>query len=270
MQLLSFGNVQLEYDEVGSGEPLLLIHGGAVSDTLLRLLSEPSLASSHRVIFYRRRGYGGSSRGTGPFTIEQQAADARGVLQHLGIRQAHVAGHSSGGVIAIQLALDAPDIVGSLVLLEPALVSLVPSGRAMLGSFMSAQSMHQDGDHAGATDAFLSGAMGAGYRQPLEDAVSSLAFERAVADCDALFEIDFEALQHWRVSSKDAAQIEQAVLLVVGEKSLPVCHEVHSLLRAWLPHAQEFEVENADHAHPYTNSRVLAEHLAQFLDGHGL
>ena len=53
-----------------------------------------------------------------PFMIGQQVADARALLRHLGITRAHIAGHSYGAAIALQWALDAPDEVQSLALLE--------------------------------------------------------------------------------------------------------------------------------------------------------
>ena len=110
MKLARLDGVDLEYDAVGSGEPLLLIHGSFVAgDSYVPLVTEPSLAGRWRMIRYHRRGYVGSSRATPPFTIGQQAADARALLGHLGISRAHVAGHSYGGAIAIQLTLDAPE-----------------------------------------------------------------------------------------------------------------------------------------------------------------
>ena len=93
MQFVQLDDVTLEYDEVGSGDPLLLIHGGLI-DTFFPDPAELSVANSHRVISYHRRGYGGSSRATAPFTISDQAADARALLQHLGVSCAHLAGHS--------------------------------------------------------------------------------------------------------------------------------------------------------------------------------
>jgi pimeloyl-ACP methyl ester carboxylesterase len=112
----------------GSGESLVLIHGSIVADAFSPLLDEPSIADKYRVILYHRRGFAASSRATPGLTIRQQAADCRALIQHLQIPRAHVAGHSYGGAIALQWALDAPEDIHSLALLEPALVNSVPSG----------------------------------------------------------------------------------------------------------------------------------------------
>src|SRR5438270_11018414 len=124
--------VELEYTVQGTGEPVLLIHAGVFADWFVPLLQEPRLAG-YRLIHYHRVGYAGSSRPAGAVSIADQAAHARALLRSLGIDRAHVVGHSSGGNIALQLALDAPEMVASLTLLEPALVD-VPSGAAFFGT----------------------------------------------------------------------------------------------------------------------------------------
>ena len=93
-------------------------------------MREPALAR-YRLIRYHRRGYAGSSKPEpgASVSIGKQAADAVALLRHLRIERAHIVGHSYGGVIALQLALDAPQVVHSLTLLEPARVGFVPSGQ---------------------------------------------------------------------------------------------------------------------------------------------
>src|SRR5690349_17953707 len=81
----------------------------------------------------------------------EQAADARALLRRLGIERAHVVGHSAGGPIALRLALDAPEFVHSLALLEPALMD-VPSGPLFAEAVGPAFRIYQAGDKAGATD----------------------------------------------------------------------------------------------------------------------
>ena len=61
----------------------------------------------------------GSSRTPVPFTIADHAADAKALLTALGVARAHVVGHSVGAMVALQLALDAPELVQSLVIMEP-------------------------------------------------------------------------------------------------------------------------------------------------------
>ena len=128
MQRVNLDGVDLEYTVQGSGEPLVLIHGAILADAFSPLLAQPRIANTYRVIAYHRRGFAGSSRASAPFVIGQQAADARALLRHLGITRAHIAGHSYGAAIALQWALDAPDEVQSLALLEAPLFEGIPGG----------------------------------------------------------------------------------------------------------------------------------------------
>ena len=105
MQPVQLNGAELEYEVVGSGEPLLLIDGGLIADALFPLLAEPRISGSYLLISYHRRGYAGSSLATAPFTIGQQAADARALLRHLDIPRAHVAGHSYGGQYEVSYCL---------------------------------------------------------------------------------------------------------------------------------------------------------------------
>jgi pimeloyl-ACP methyl ester carboxylesterase len=268
MERAHLDDLELEYDVVGAGDPLLLIHGGYIA-TFFPQPAELDIASRYRVISYHRRGYEGSSRSKAPTTIGQQAADARALLRHLGISRAHLAGHSFGGAIGLQLALDAPDLVGSLALLEPALVSATPSGPMFVEAFAAIRSMYDSGDRAGATDTFLTAALGPEYRQLLEKMLPG-AFEQAVAHSETAIGTEQGALQEWSFTAEDAARIQQPVLSVLGMESIPICGEIHSLVKQWMPHAEELVVPDANHALPYMNPRAVAAGLAQFLDRHPL
>src|SRR5881628_2633312 len=117
---------ELEYEVRGAGEPVVLIHPGHFADWLTPLLDEPRLRDRYRLLWYHRVGCAGSRRTAGPVSLAQHAAHCRSLMRHLGIERAHVVGHSSSGNVALQLAMDAPDAVHSLAILEPALFS-VPS-----------------------------------------------------------------------------------------------------------------------------------------------
>ena len=121
MQHATVNGAELAYEVAGQGEPVLLIHGGGISDAYVSMLDQPALAK-YQLIAYHRRGTGQSSDGEGPNPtgLSNEIADAVGLLQHLDINSAHVVGHSGGGRIALALTIDAPAMVHSLVLMEPA------------------------------------------------------------------------------------------------------------------------------------------------------
>lgn len=129
MDIAQVNGVELEFEVKGSGEAVLFVDP-IVPDAFLPLLSEPPLSDRYRLIRYHKRGYGGSTRTSSPVSIADHAADAAALLDYLEVRRAHVAGHSSGAAITLQLAVDRPQIVHTLVLLEPSLFT-VPSAPAL-------------------------------------------------------------------------------------------------------------------------------------------
>src|SRR5712691_9354262 len=99
MQRARVRGIELEYDIQGSGEPVVLLHGGLLADENTPLLSQTALTSNYKVINYHRRGFAGSQRVPGPpATVEDQVADCHALMRHLGVKRAHVMGHSLGGV----------------------------------------------------------------------------------------------------------------------------------------------------------------------------
>jgi pimeloyl-ACP methyl ester carboxylesterase len=246
----------IAYEECGAGEPVVLIHAGLCADWFAGL---PDLAGSYRLIRYHRAGYGESDRIEGAVTVGRFADHCRALLRHLGIERAHVVGHSSSAVIALQLALDHPEVVRSLALLETALLA-VPSG-PFAGQAMRA---YADGDRAAAVDIWMRGVCGPGYRDVF-DAVLPGAIDRA--DADTFFEQELPAVRAWSFGPAEARAVTCPVLLVVGERSRdvsPAFGERHALLRAWLPHAESFELPAANHLMHVQNPGALTERLAAF------
>ncbi len=112
----------LYYEVRGEGPPLLLISG--LGTNSLTWLSVRGVLSRHfRVITFDNRGAGRSDTSKTPYTIADMAADARGLLDNLGIGRAHVLGHSMGGYIAQELAIGYPEVVDRLILADTAPVS---------------------------------------------------------------------------------------------------------------------------------------------------
>jgi len=108
-------DARIWWDQDGTGDPILLIMGHAYgADMWYR--TAPELAASYRVIRFDNRGAGRSSDPPGPYPMRLMAEDALAVLDAAGAASAHVYGVSLGGAIALQLALDHPGRVRSLIL----------------------------------------------------------------------------------------------------------------------------------------------------------
>jgi pimeloyl-ACP methyl ester carboxylesterase len=264
-------NLELEYELQGSGQPVVLIHPGHFSDWFEPLMDELLALDRYRVLRYHRAGCRGSSRLAGPTSIGQHAAHCASLLRHLGIERAHVVGHSSSAIVALQLAIDVPGVVGTLALLEPALMH-VPAGHTSRAFVATAVQLYRSGDRSRAIDTFLRGVCGPEYRAVL-DGVLPQSFDRAVADADMFFERELPALQQWSFTSEDAARITQPVLAVVGELSAQsdcIWEQRQQQLLSWFAHAEPSVLPDATHLLEVQNAGGMAEALQGFYRRHPL
>jgi len=116
MSTLKRPDVDLYYEVSSQGPPVLLIQGiGVVGEAWRPQVG--ALRHRFQTLIFDNRGIGKSIPCTGSISIEAMAEDARALMDAAGWESAHVVGHSMGGVIAQQLALDAPRRVRSLSLL---------------------------------------------------------------------------------------------------------------------------------------------------------
>jgi pimeloyl-ACP methyl ester carboxylesterase len=254
----------------GTGEPVVFIYGAFMADTFRPLVDEPGLTERYRLITYHRRGYVGSSRADRPLSVVQQAADCRELLRYLGVERAHVVGHSYGGAVALQLAVDAPDVTHSLTLIEPALIAN-SSAQAYRESLVRAAERYREAGAAVVVDDFLQ-ARWPGYRRTL-DRVLPEAFAQAVADAGTWFDYEQPGLLEWQFGEAEARRIDQPTLCVLGGGSdalSPRFGEAHRLLLAWLSDAEGFVMPGATHLMQLEDPRGTAAALSGFWARHPL
>lgn len=266
MKRAKLTGVELEYEVKGSGEPLLLISTGPIADSFTPFLSAPALVKRYRLIVYHQRGQVGSTRTPAPVSFAQHAADAAGLLHHLGIRRAHVAGHSTGGDIALQLAVDRPDLVHTLVLLEPALLG-VPGAATFFEKAGPALAAYGSGDREGAMAAFLSMVGSLDWKTcaaALGEHVPG-GVAQAMRDADTFFESYLPALNAWQFGRNEAAKISQPVLSVLGTRTDPLFVEGQALLHSWLPQAEDLVVEGLGHLLHMQRPEPVVRGVAAFL-----
>lgn len=242
---LSLDGIELSYTDLGSGDPLLLVHGtGAYSAIWGEAAAR--LADSHRVIVYDRRGFG-ASQGKRAKRLHQHAQDAAALLEHLGAAPAVVVGWSGGGPIALDLAASRPDLVSSLVLIEPAVsLSLAPSvGTVRMSSQMQFRwRIRRDERAAAATmyrwaNSYTSGG-NAFDRLPLDEQEGMLAHSRSTL-------LEMDQLIRPFPSSKAVSRIGCPVTCLQGSLSEPVFPRALRRLQRRLPQTKVVEIEGGAH-----------------------
>ena len=103
--------LDIHYSEQGSGDPLVLLHGGLLTTDLTFGPVQAELAKGRRVIGIELQGHGHTADVDREFTLADLASDVVGVLDHLGIERADVFGFSLGGVVTMELLTGHPQRV---------------------------------------------------------------------------------------------------------------------------------------------------------------
>jgi pimeloyl-ACP methyl ester carboxylesterase len=117
MSYVGVGGVTTWYAEHGTGDPLVLLHGG-FSDASEFGGTIPALAEHFHVFTPERRGHGHTPDVPGPISYDLMAADTAAFLDNLEIGRSHLVGHSDGANVALLVALSRPDLVDRLVLIS--------------------------------------------------------------------------------------------------------------------------------------------------------
>ena len=266
---------ELEYEVRGEGEPVLLIHGAHVAVAFVPLMNQSAL-DDYQLIRYRRRGYADSAPAQGPLEeyIAGAAADAAALLDLLEIDRAHVVGHSAGGVIALQLAIDRPERVGSLALLEPALL-MVPSAEKLGEKLQPAVDHYEAGEPAAGVDAFMSVVAGTEWRDLVSAEVPG-GVAQAKADAATFFELELSAVAAWEFDESKVGAIDHPVLYLWGGESGVVMsvediyREGRDHVKSWFPQTEEHYIEGINHALQMQEPQAVAEGIAEFLKRHPL
>ena len=263
---------EIEYFEQGTGDALLLVHAGVFADWFAPMAAGPTL-DGFRVIRVRRAGYGPNAP-KHPLTLPEHADHLRALADFLQIKSLHLVGHSLSGLIAMQLASDHPELIRSMVLLEPA-----PCGPLQVPAFAEfaeryatpAMQAFAAGRLEDAYDTFMRGMCGAQHREVIEHSMGKPAYERIVRESSVFFRDEVPAAIQWTLGAAQIARIRQAVLIVEGSESSrqgSISGQVSESAKALLPQAEFVMIEGVNHMMPVQDPDGVGRVIAAFARRH--
>lgn len=260
MQTIDANGTRIAYTTAGENGPkVVLIHGlgGSADATYGDVIDR--LSSEFQVLAFDNRGVGGSAVPDGPYALADFARDAYALMRAAGFDRAHVVGHSLGGMIAEQLAVDHPDAVLSLVIAD-APGTLAEGARA---SFRSRADTVEQGGAAAIVEGVLANGIGTQAKERRPQAVEK--FKRSLLESDA---------RAYAASCRAAADLDlltrlQAyqgpVLVVRGEQDSGVPLEAAQTLARAFANGRFEAIPGSGHNSPFENPEVFAELVLQFV-----
>jgi pimeloyl-ACP methyl ester carboxylesterase len=245
---------ELDVWVMGDGDPVLFIHGGVARDLVKPLADELVRAGGYSAIHYGRRGHGGHGLPGEAADIPGQATDVVKILDSLGIDKAHVAGHSFGGNIALELAIRVPDRLLSATLLEApfAQTDAMQQGLKDLGAAMSLiAGKYTNGDVDGAVTTFWEFTSEVeGLAEIIEPVLPDGARDLAAVDLGTWLQVDLPAMGKWMADPAAVMDITTPIAWIGASDSAPVFTESRALLQQWLPATRTSEIVGVGHYFP--------------------
>ena len=116
-KLRPVNGLELYYEVHGTGDPLILLHGGLGGAVEFGQLM-PVLAEKHQVIAVEIQGHGHTADIDRPLSYKSMADDVAALIEYLELENADVLGYSLGGGVALQTAIQHPEVVRKLVLIS--------------------------------------------------------------------------------------------------------------------------------------------------------
>ena len=277
-QRVAVNNAELRYAVVGTGEPILCIHGTNMADALITPLRfYPPLFDDYQIISYYRAGYNGSTSHKSSVSIEEGAEHAKQLLDHLGIEKAHIMAFSFGGVIAMQFLLSYPERAHSAILLEAYLPREAPAGvQANVDAYMRAMALYEAGDKLAAAQGYMGDVCGPSFLSAVDMTGPRDVWKRVEQAADTVFTVDFPAIVAWKFKMSEAERLvahkpRMPVLAVMGldsESAMPGFRETQEFLMRWLPQAERCGIPNATHGLQVMNPVAVGEAAHTFLKKH--
>ena len=259
--------VRLFYEVLGSGEPLVLVHGSWGDHHNWDELA-PLLAAEFQVVAYDRRGHSDSERPAGQGSVHEDVDDLAALIERVADGAAHVVGNSFGAAISLRLAARYPEQVRTVTAHEPPLVMLLASNPAteavvadVAARIASVTGLLAADEIPAAAQQFVETvALGPGQWPLLPPELQQTFIRNAATFLDE--SNDPEALT---IDLATLRNYSKPALLTQGTASPPFFGLILDQVAAHLQRAQRQVIDGAGHVPQTTHPQQYAEALIRFL-----
>ncbi len=249
---------EIVYESAGAGEPVVLIHGlgSYIGDWKPQI---DALSRAFRVIAIDLRGHGRSGKPAGPYSIPLFAADVAEVADSLRFGPAHIVGLSLGGAVAFQLAVDRPELVRTLTIINsgPAFVMTSLALRFAIALRLVVLKVFGLKTLGGMIVKKL-------FPKPGQEPLRRAFLEHYVLNDRSAYEASTRALVGWTVADR-LQEIRCPVLVISGDRDYTPVAAKEPYVAA-LPNARLVVVPDGGHActieRPDEVNRLLREFFA--------
>ena len=252
----------LYYEVKGRGFPLVLVSGGGLMDSRAWDQQFEHFSMHYRVIRYDVRGIGKSTRPGQKFSHGQ---DLFALLNLLKVKKAHVIGLSFGGSIALDFALDHPDMVDHLVLVASGTSTDSKGaanlqGLAWLSSIAKKDGIAKMVELVSNTPSFIS----------KDNLAAQEKIRKNYLDNHDIFENDFPLVNLWEPTAPSAAgrlsEIRVPVLIMMAENDIPAYKEITDRMAGGMKQAKIIVIPGAAHAINLDKPREFDDAVLAFLN----
>jgi pimeloyl-ACP methyl ester carboxylesterase len=262
--------VALHFEEVGSGDCLVLTHGSWTDGTGWAQAVE-RLADRHRVVVWDRRGHSRSAAGDGLGSRAEDAADLAGLIEHVSDAPVHLVGSSYGSIVSLTVVAERPDLVVSAAVHEPPLLGLLEGtqGQGIAAELARSEAelsvvreLLESGDHQSAAHHFIEHvALGPGSWDQLPEAFRAVLVANAPTYLDEMR--DETALS---IDTAALATTSVPLMLSRGTESPPLFAPVIREVASLVPTARVEVIKGAGHVPHSTHPDEWVARLTAFHD----
>ena len=256
------GDIEIAYKMLGKGDPILLYNGASDGMDAWDPSFLTSLSSNHTVIVFDTRGIANTTMGSKPYTSQQLANDAAGLLDALKIPKADVMGYSLGSWIAEQLTIMYPDKVNTLTLVGSSCGGKdhtpKPPEFLKLMSEVVNKSLNNVSTSQEEMKAFITASLGEGWiklhPESIENIPTDLRQTKPGLSPEAMNNQmnvgkEWEDNPNWSGACDELAKLDKPTLVITGMDDNMYAPHVNSLkIAEKIPGAWLVQIKNAGHA----------------------